>query len=227
MTLDDIVLRSRETTSRYHLDIARSWRLIGEANKQHSPLAYAAFEYRCCIERLCFELFYLIKDEHLNQEDLKVVERFSSLLKAIYVSQGGKRKLERRMIFNRILSQANRAPKSQWIPMFKIGILQKYWHNLSEYCHRQLKPKATWKSLGAAWVSDGYAKLNEVETYLWPILMDSHIGWYSEIETAEAEVLQAWNEFRDGTIEERSLETRLTLMAPVLENRFRFKNLKN
>ena len=220
MNLEDILLRNRETSSRYHLEIARSWRLIGEQDKLHSPLAYAAFEFRCSIERLVFELFYLVKEEQLNKKDLKAVERFSSLLKTLDASQGGRKNLERRMTFNRILSQANKAPMSQWIPFFRLGKLQTFWHDLSEYCHRQLKPKTTWSALGNPWVSKGYKLLNEVETYLWPIIVESHLGWFAE-DITMPEVLQARNDYISGAINEKTVETKLALMTPVLEKRFR------
>jgi hypothetical protein len=89
--LNTIVHRQRETSSGYHLLMGRGWRIIGEPDKFHSPLAYSAFEFRCSIERALIELFLLIRKQNFSHADLKALERFSSLRTAIIQSAGGKK----------------------------------------------------------------------------------------------------------------------------------------
>lgn len=218
--LNTIVHRERDTSSGYHLLMGRGWRIIGESGKLHSPLAYSAFEFRCAIERALIELFLLIRKENFSQADIKSLERFSSLRTAIIKSAGGKRQLDRMIAFNRIISEGSGAPPNTWTSRIDIGVMEHYWSALSEYCHRQLKPKSTWKSMGDAWLIKGYKLLNEVENYLWEIMVNYHIGWVQP-DTLEPEALQARTEFVNGTITESDLKTRLSLMSPVLEQRFR------
>jgi hypothetical protein len=221
--LNTIVHRERETSSGYHLLVGRAWRIIGEQAKLHSPLAYSAFEFRCAIERTLIELFLLIKDQNFSQDDLKAIERFSSLRTAILQSSGGKRRLDKIITFNRLYTQSSGTPPQAWISFIDIGRLESCWSNLSEYCHRQLKPKSTWKSMGDSWLLKGYKLLNEVEKYLWEKMVDSNVGWVQP-HTLEPEALQARTDFVDGRITESELKTRMTLMSPVLEQRFRQRN---
>jgi len=48
-----------------------------------------------------------------------------------------------------------------------VKVLSNYWHKLSEYLHKQLRPGNTWES--SDWINKGYILLCEVETYLWNI----------------------------------------------------------
>ena len=113
-TLKDILERERETSSGYHFLMGRAWRLLGEEKNLHSPLAYAAFEYRCAIERCLFELFYLIRDTHFSSDDLKATKQCSSLVKIILRSEGGKLKLQRKMMFNRLVAKWSGIPPNCW-----------------------------------------------------------------------------------------------------------------
>lgn len=218
--LEDIVERKRDASAGYHLVVGRGWRLIGEKKKLHSSLAYAAFEYRCAIERCLFELFYLIRDKRFSSRDLKVSERFNGLVRAILTSEGGKRKLQRKMIFNRLCAKHGGFPSKYRPAIIDIGKMRRFWSKLSEYCHKQLEPKKTWESLGSTWVSHGYQMLNEVESYLWEVMVNSKIGWVS-IHSIPPEVAQAGLDYVEGRITESALDTRMDLMAPILEKRFR------
>jgi hypothetical protein len=131
-----------------------------------------------------------------------------------------KRQLDRMIAFNRMFTENSGAPSQTWTSRIDIGVLERYWSGLSEYCHRQLKPNATWKSMGNTWLLRGYRLLNEVENYLWEIMVDSRIGWV-HTDTLEPETFQARTDFVNGNITESELRTRMALMSPVLEQRFR------
>ena len=212
--------KERETKAAYHFLLGREWRLFGQPKRLHSPLAYAAFEFRCGIERCVIELFALIRDQQFSDDDLKGLERFSSLIQTLLNSQGGKLQLYRKLMFNRIYTQASRAPPEIWLSVPDLGILQRMWTELSEYCHRQLRPKTTWSSMGDEWVAAGYRLLNEVENYLYCIMSTGKIGWVP-VESLPPEAAQARQDFLNGRITEADLKTRIELMTPVLENRYR------
>ena len=218
--LNKIVERKRDTSAGYHFLAGRAWRMIGEPNKLHSPLAYGAFEFRCSIERSVFELFVLIRNNNLSKDDLKSADKLSRLRKAILRSEGGQDLFHRKLMFGRLFAKSSGAPSGYWPSVPDLGKLESLWAKLSEYCHRQLQPKATWESMGNEWLNDGYRLLNEVESYLWEVTVTSPIGWVP-LDSLPSEMKQARVDYIEGRITDQELETRMTLMAPVLESRFR------
>jgi hypothetical protein len=217
-TLEDIVSKERDITGGYHFRMARAWRLIGEPKSLHSPLAYAAFELRCCLERYLFELLLLIRNKKPSKSDLKASANMSSLRKVIYSAAGGKSEFERSLIFNRLYSQGLASPREYWISVPNIALMERYWSRLSEYCHRQLMPHETWSSMGNTWLLEGYRLLNEVEKYIWDISVSSRFGWVRPT-TMEPEMRQALNDFVQGRITQTTLETRLSIMGPIIAER--------
>jgi hypothetical protein len=218
--LGRIVHHERDLISGYHLMMGRGWRIIGEQEKLHSPLAYSAFEFRCSIERVLIELFVLVKDKKVTRDDLKNLNSVSNVRKAIHRACGGKKEFERTQIFNRLYSQGGNSPPEIWISRIDVELLERNWSLLSEYCHRQLEPYKTWKSMGNQWLNDGYKLLNEVEGYLWSILVSSHIGWVQP-STMQPEMLEALKDFVSGKITQSILETRMTIMGPIIHKRVR------
>jgi hypothetical protein len=216
--LDEIVHHARDLTAGYHLLVARAWRIIGEQDKLHSPLAYSAFEFRCCIERVLVELFVLVRDKKVSRIDERMMNSIGNIRKAIYRICGGKDRFGRIQTFNRLYSQGEGSPPQLWIAEVDIDQLEKFWSSLSEYCHRQLRPLDTWKSKGDRWQKDGYRLLNEVEQYLWEIMVTSHVGWVQP-STMQPEMLTAFNEFVSGKLSLGALKTRLAIMGPIIKKR--------
>jgi hypothetical protein len=218
--LTRIVEGKRNASAGYHFMAARGWRLFGEPKKLHSPLAYSAFEFRCSIERSLFELFVLIRNDRLTQADLQAVQRFSGLRNIILRLEGPKKVLHRKLLFSNLYARGIGLAPEWWPSVPDIGILEKYWSNLSEYCHRQLKPKATWDSLGDAWINTGYQLLNDVENYLWEITVKHQIGWF-QVSTLPPEMIRTRKDFIDGKIDERSVLTRIQILEPAVQMRWR------
>jgi hypothetical protein len=163
-----------------------------------------------------------MRDKKLSSNHLKASERFTSLVTAVLTSEGGKKKLQRKMILNRLCAKYGRLPRRHWPAIIDVGKMQGFWSRLSDYCHKQLEPKTTWESMGSTWVHNGYELLNEVETYLWEIMITSKIGW-APINSLPPEVTQFGLDYVEGRITESALEIRMDLMAPILEKRFRQK----
>ena len=108
MELNRILKGARETSGDYHAAVGMAWRRFGEKDLLHSPLVYSAFEFRLAIERYVFEIYYLIlrdgmiSAEGFTDEELKKIDRFSSLIKILHENSGNKLKLKRAFVFNKI-----------------------------------------------------------------------------------------------------------------------------
>ena len=215
--LQKIVHQDRDTSSGYHLMVARGWRILGE-NQLHAPLAYSAFEFRCSIERALIELFVLIRDKNPSKADIRAMNSIRGIRKAIYFTYGSKERFQRTMTFNRLYVRSSGAPRIFVFCEVDIDIMERYWSKLSEYCHRQLKPATTWQSMGNEWLLEGYKLLSEVEEYLWGILETSKIGWV-QTRTMQPEVLDALTQFVGGVIDQATLDIRLNLMSPIIAQR--------
>jgi hypothetical protein len=74
--------------------------------------------------------------------------------------------------------------------------------------------------MGNKWLANGYKLLNDVEDYLWEIMVTSHIGWVQPHQI-QPEMRSAMQEFVHGNINQRELETRLNIMSPIIAQRVR------
>ena len=213
--LDDLVRRKRLTTADHHLLAGRAWRLLGDPELLHSPLAYGAFELRCAIERCLFEFLWLTQNRKLTKKDFTVASNLSNLVKELLKRHGGVDTLRRKMSFARAFSEAQRVPMSDRPAVFEVKKLEKLWGRLSEYCHRQLEPKKTWESMGEAWIKKGYTFLHETEDYLWQIMVDSKLGWMDHT-SLPPEMVDARDAYMCEQINDSGLKMRMDLMTPVL-----------
>lgn len=219
MEIDEVLKKQRQTTGDYHAAAGVAWRRYGEKELLHSPLAYSAFEFRLAIERYVFEMYYLIsKDDlifnnDLADEDLRKIDSFSTLIKLLHENAGNKLKLYRSFLFNRVCAKVF-TTMSKRLSIPDMGKFHKYWQNLSNYCHRQLKPETTWES--NEWIKKGYDLLKVVESYLWEISIKEEYGWVSK-ETLTPDLQEERERFiNDPSINEGQLAVRMNLMQPAL-----------
>ena len=216
MRIDKTINGQRKVCADYHLMAAFSWKEYGKNKLLHSPLVYAAFEYRCAIERVIMELYLIMQHEMTDIEDLSKYERISDLIKKVHELGGGtKRMLYRVLKFNSIVSEFVMI-QGKTLSVPDLGKLHKLWQKLSRYCHRQAKPMDSWDSKD--WVAKGYKLLDEVHSYLHVILKEHLFGAMPE-KGMPVEVIEAKSDFVKEKINEEGLRTRLMLMEPVLEAR--------
>ena len=194
------------------------WKHAGEPGKLHSPLAYAAFEYRCAIERVILELYIMLHEVEPSVEDVNKIGSVTGLMsKTRELAYGNDRLLYRLLRFNTIMSEV--AGIGIVLSTPSLGKLHGFWSKLSEYCHYQTTPDATWDS--ADWVERGYSLLNKVDAYLQEILADAYFGSFDASQSPE-EVKEVRAAFVvDESLTEEQVRTRLELMKPVLEQRAR------
>lgn len=214
--LKTFIEQVREGNREYHIIMAQGWRRYGEPKLLHVPLAYAAFEYRCGIERLAFELLYLLRDQKPLQSDLERARRFSELVNLIYEIEGNKKLLYKKMLFNQLLVHSDDTPFELSIP--DLDKLKGFWSDLSEYCHGHFTPGISWKS--PEWIKKGYKLLNEVENYLRDIVVTHKQGWYNPL-SLQPEILEMRNEFLEDKLTEEQVKIRLNLINPILARRMR------
>jgi len=219
-TIQKFIKNKRNTVqSDYHARVGREWRILGEPDKLHAPLSYSAFEFRIAMERCLLELLYLIKNKSLSDKELKY--DIAQIKKALYKSQGpantGKNKLTRRMNFNSIY-QKNVGSQMGWpknpIAIVDVDKVVRFWNNLSKYCHRQLNAENTWGN--PSWVNNGYELLNEIEIYIWEIMVNKSVGWL-EPDSLPSEIQKLASDYVEEKIDETSLDIRLRIMLPTLQ----------
>jgi len=219
MPIQDIIDNDREVNLEYHLVTAREWRQYGEPDQLHSPLIYSAFESRCAIERFVYELFVMMNRDDLLQGNLDIdrAERFSSLMTIIHERAQNRGRLYRMLRFNFIYVR-HMMKLNVDISIPSLGVLQNFWHQLSDYCHKQMLPDQTWNS--EEYVSEGYELLNEVENYFYEHLSERRFGWL-RINTIPQEAQDFRLQFINEEISESQLIGYFNLMRPVLAARLR------
>ncbi len=214
-TIEELLTNKRQASAEFHALAARAWLNSGQSSLSHSSLVYAAFEYRCAIERLAVELYSIMHRELPDVEDISRIQNFSSLLAKIRELGGGNEKLlYRTMLFNRIVCES--APIGKPLAIVSPSTLHDLWSRLSAFCHRQVSPVETWDS--PQWVRQGYNLLNEVDDYLVDILINHSFGAMAD-DSLAPEVRLAKESFLREEIDEQTLRTRLKLMEPVLSSR--------
>lgn len=221
-----IIKEKRHTGADYHAHVGRAWRLLGNPNKLHASLAYAAFEFRIAMERSLLELLYLIKKHRLTEKELKY--DFGKVVKALYKTQSGsgdgKERLRRRIKFNSIycknMPDPYRPPKD--IADIDIDKINNFWSSLSQYCHRQLTEKTSWSN--KEWLIVGYDILKKVEDYIWEIMVKSSVGWI-ELCSLPTQIEEQAISYIEGVIDESRLENRLKIILPVLEEKEKLKRI--
>jgi len=217
MNFERLVHGRREVSADFHMAAGRLWLEKGKADKLTTPLVYAAFEFRCATERAVVELYAIMQSELPSVEEMQDIGRFKNFMtKVVEVAGGNGKLLYRSLLFNSIVSEF--MPWDATLSVPDVGTLQNHWHALSDLCHKQIALDPTWRS--DDWVSTGYYTVQEAYDYLREIMVDQYLGSIPIEETPE-EIQKAKKAFINEEIDKASLRTRLKLMTPILERRFR------
>ena len=210
--LSEFLNKKRVGDANSHLETGYYWHELGRTKELHLPLMYAALEYRSAIERILFELYYLMADLRLSPSDIDSLRNVHDIISAMEDFVEGNRQTVKRFIrFNTIYST------------YQIGIgvsepdvrrLLKFWRSLSVYCHAQKFPQETWAS--SHWIQDGYGCLEAVLEYLKEITKTR--GFLSK-SSLPPEALDLLNKFVANELDEDALRKRLQLMKPIIEAR--------
>lgn len=213
----DFITSKRENSASFHLMIAQKWRRFGEHQKMHHPLVYAALEYRMSIERIVFELFALMKKlKIVSKEEEKKFDKLKNIIAQIMEIVENSKYLHRMLLFHSLLFE-NESQFQGKLAVPDIKVLNKYWHSLSDFCHKKINPDTSWES--EEYVDSGYKLLNEVENYLWDLKVNNYFGLY-RMDTWQPEVIKLADDFINSKIDEKAVITRLRIMKPIILARY-------
>ena len=213
MEVSEVLDERREVICFYHLEAGRAWRLAGQPIASHSHLVYAAFEFRCAIERYVIELYLMMDPTAASAPDK--FRDFGSLIALVHQDAGNKTKLWRILTFNAVYARDVMGLPFE-IAEPKLGKFHEMWSRLSDYCHRQLSVDLTWNS--SEWVGTGYAIVLEAEDLLWGVLRTERSGWIQP-SSMPIEMQDERLHFISSDDSADALARRLALVKPVVRAR--------
>lgn len=210
----DFLEQPRGVTSDWHLMQAKQWLAFDDNRQLDSTLVYAAFEIRLAIERYFFELAFLLKGCHLTEDEEKKCRSWKGVDALIKETD----KTYRQTIeFTKIIASV--IPRLPKITAVDTAFLRRRWQELSEYCHKQLRPEETFDSSGDSFQDHGFRLIEETLDRFteWPDI--GNLGIISRA-TMPDEVQNLYDRFAKGKVDTDQARLSLKLMAPVLEQRF-------
>ncbi len=117
----------------HHVEQGMAWLGLTEGGTKTAAQSYAALEFRLAIERLAIHYWAILLGRRPNDADLKTMESFKAIERAIYSLAGHQTQIDGHFSFMRIMVDLIGAKISMHTP--NIGQLSKYWHACSDMCH--------------------------------------------------------------------------------------------
>lgn len=210
---EEILTSPRGVTSAWHLQQAK--RLLDFDADRHldTVLVYAAIELRTAIERYLCELLLLLRSGEVTDEDAHQCRKIGGVFRLIKDADPLYRKT---ITFTNIIASTH--PQLSDIKMVNTSRMQRFWSDLSEFCHKQLDPEQTFKSPGRDFQDKGFALLNEVLSFFSSSAVHG-IGMMMLRSSMEPEVQQIYDDFVKDMITENDAKQMLHIAAPVLAKR--------
>ncbi len=212
------LLEDRSVGLDFHLRQVKRWFDFDDGKKLDNVLVYASVELRCAIERLAFELMYIVQEKKLTSQEEKRCKNVNGTLELLQEVEPDYRKLAQ--FTNLVASLHPRIPR---IALIDIKFLIRSWHELSNYCHLHLRPSEAWESTHRSFQTKAFRFLKECFDKItsW-VTRPSALGIVSK-QSMEPEVKDIYEKFLLGEIDEEQVKVRLRIAGPVLESRMRMK----
>jgi len=208
----------REVSFDWHFNRVQRWLKYDSGRKLDSILVYASVELRSAIERYFFELLVLLKrPDKLTSADEKKCQSKNGMLDLMKETEPYYRK--RAAFTNLIASVTPGTPK---VAIIDIGYLIRVWSELSEYCHKQLRPEVSWDSVNREFQENGFRLINEVVNQLRVWESNAVLGIVDK-ESMPPEVRSVYDKYINDEIDEGQAKRMLDLMGPVLRARQRYR----
>ena len=216
--MSDFLDHPRRVTSEWHFMQARKWLAFDGDRQLDNTLVYAAFEVRLAIERYFFELAFLLKGCELTEEEEKRCRSWSGIAALIKETDKSYRQT---IEFTKIISSV--VPRVPKVTTVDTAFLRRRWQELSEFCHKQLRPDETFDSPNRSFQQEGFRVIKEtIERFSeWPDI--GNLGIISRA-SMPGEVQNLYDRFAKGEIDTDQARLSLKLMAPVLEQRFALRS---
>lgn len=205
----------RKVNSNWHLQQVSNWLEFDDGRCLDSVVVYASFELRCAIERYLFELAYVLNGKIITPAQLEKCGRIRGLLEVLKKIEP---EYKKRTEFANLMADV--VPGMPRILTVDFGFLKKSWHSLSKYCHQQFYPGITFESPNREFQIKGISLINGIIQKM----KDWHrLGELGALDTKQlpSEVMELFDKYKSGQVNDEQTRTLLLLMQPVLEQRFR------
>ncbi|HLG93623.1 MAG TPA: hypothetical protein VI546_02195 [candidate division Zixibacteria bacterium] len=211
------LLEKRNVGTDFHLMQVKKWLAFDGGRNLDNVLVYAAFELRCAIERLAFEILFIAKDMELTPEEEDRCKSIKGTLELLGEVEPNYRK---RAQFTNLASLLH--PQMPRIAIIDIKFIKRKWHEISDYCHHHFRPAETWGSSSREFQINGFKLLKETYDQIMKWLLNGKLGVVDK-SSMEPEVREVYQKFLADEIDEEQVKLRLKIAEPVLESRMRAK----
>jgi hypothetical protein len=211
---NDFLEQNRQVTFDWHIVQVKNWLKYDNDRNLDNVLVYASLDMRCAIERYIFEFLVLLKKGNLTQEDEIRCRSINGIFDLMRKTDQFYRKTAE--FTNLIASASTIFPE---IIIVDFSYLHKKWQELSEYCHKQLRPQESFVSSNRAFQKKGFEILKEVLSRFMDWKFESVCGVILP-ETMPDEVKFIYNKYVNNEIKQDQVKRMLTLIEPILIDRF-------
>ena len=211
-TPTDILSSDRKFDSAWHTFQALCWLDYAKKNTNISALQYAALELRYAIEQFWFEYFVLTVGGVIDRNEyLKVKNNSTKLYKFLDKRTPDIKKLSS---FSKIIYslETNLPNITDW----DLEKLKKIYGTVSDYLHFQGIPEETWDS--SEWFVEFLSTIENGTKYLWDGFIKGETAFIRPKDMGN-EVQQAWEDYKNGNINEADVIGRLKIAQPILQQR--------
>jgi hypothetical protein len=205
----------REVGMEWHLQQVLNWLEFDAGRCLDNVVVYASFELRCAIERYLFELAYVLNGKIITPVQLDKCGSFRGLLRVLKEIEPEYRK---RTEFANLIADV--VPGMPRVLTVDFRFLNKSWHSLSKYCHQQFQPVNTFESPNREFQIRGITLINGIIQKM----KEWHkFGGLGALDTKQLppEIEDLYRKYLSGQVNRDQARTRLLLMQPVLEQRYR------
>jgi hypothetical protein len=211
----DWLSEPRQVQSEWHIRQAKRWLDYDAGRCLDNVLVYAAVELRAAIERTLLELLVLVRGAPLTPEDLQRARSMRGLDALLQQADSVYRKT---IEFTTLVAEVT--PGMPRVAAVDTTYLRRRWHDLSEYCHFQMKPATTFQSEGRRFQMVGFEIVRDV--------LDRFLEWRVHTSTGviqrstmPAETRAIYDRFVAGELAADQVRRMLTIAEPVLLRRLR------
>lgn len=204
----------RQVTFDWHITQVLKWLKYDNGRKLDSVLVYTSVELRCAIERYIFELLILLKSLNMSSEDEKRCRSKDGILALMIETEPYYKK---RANFTNLIASVSGIPK---VTIVDIKYLIRKWHELSDYCHKQLRPEESFDSLNRKFQEKGFNIIYDVVNRFKKWEYNAVFGIIDK-QSMPLEVGDVYEKYINDEIDEGQAERMLNLMGPILKTRLR------
>ena len=201
--------------SAWHVHTAMSW--VDFAKRERSPVAlmYGGLQLRYAVELLWYELLSAAHPSITQTEYIQATAEATTLYRLIDKYSPF---YWRFVAFGKVLASADSRPHPP-IAEWDMSRLRRIHGGCGrKLLHLQGEPKVSFNS--DEWYVDRLSFLDQSCSFIWEEMESSRNKLVFKPEgLKKPEVLELWEQFRDGKIDEDSVRLRLTIAQPILAQR--------